>query len=237
MIYRRRTHVVTALICGVMMYFLGVMSAHAVFINEIHYDNAGPDNGEGIEVSGEAGTDLSGWSLVLYNGSNTSQYASAISLSGVFADMQNGMGVLDFGIPGIQNGSADGFALVNNSGDVVQFLSYEGSLTAGSGVAAGMTSIDIGVAETVSTPLGYSLQLTGVGREYDDFSWSAEPLINTFGNINRGQAFSAPVVGVALPETVSVPAPPSIFLFLSGLSACWLMGKHRAGKRSVMLPV
>ena len=40
-------------------------SAHAVFINEIHYDNTGGDIGEGVELSGEAGVDLSGWSLVL----------------------------------------------------------------------------------------------------------------------------------------------------------------------------
>jgi hypothetical protein len=39
-----------------------------VFINEFHYDTAGTDAGEFIEVAGLAGTDLSGWSLVLYNG-------------------------------------------------------------------------------------------------------------------------------------------------------------------------
>ena len=42
----------------------------AVFINEIHYDNGGTDTGEAIEIAGPAGTDLTGWSLVLYNGSN-----------------------------------------------------------------------------------------------------------------------------------------------------------------------
>jgi len=40
-----------------------------VFVNELHYDNAGTDAGEAIEVAGPAGTDLAGWSLVLYNGS------------------------------------------------------------------------------------------------------------------------------------------------------------------------
>ena len=40
----------------------------APFINEIHYDNVGTDSGEAIEVAGPAGTDLTGWSLVLYNG-------------------------------------------------------------------------------------------------------------------------------------------------------------------------
>ncbi len=40
----------------------------SVFINEIHYDNTGTDAGESIEVAGPAGTDLTGWTIVLYNG-------------------------------------------------------------------------------------------------------------------------------------------------------------------------
>ncbi len=37
----------------------------SVFINEIHYDNTGTDAGESIEVAGPAGTDLTGWTIVL----------------------------------------------------------------------------------------------------------------------------------------------------------------------------
>src|SRR5690606_7595249 len=39
-----------------------------VFINEIHYDNAGTDSGEAIEVVGTAGESLAGYQLVRYNG-------------------------------------------------------------------------------------------------------------------------------------------------------------------------
>ena len=39
-----------------------------VFINEIHYDNTGTDAGEFIEIAGPAGTNLSDYSIVLYNG-------------------------------------------------------------------------------------------------------------------------------------------------------------------------
>jgi hypothetical protein len=46
-----------------------------------------------------------------------------------------------------KNGSPDGIALVNPSGKVIQFLSYEGSFTATNGPALGMTSTDIGVSE------------------------------------------------------------------------------------------
>ena len=41
-----------------------------VFVNELHYDNAGADEGEFFEIVGPAGTDLTGWSVELYNGSN-----------------------------------------------------------------------------------------------------------------------------------------------------------------------
>ena len=47
-----------------------------VFINEIHYDNTSTDIGEAIEIAGPTGTDLSGWSLVLYNGSNGEPYTT-----------------------------------------------------------------------------------------------------------------------------------------------------------------
>ena len=46
----------------------------AVFINELHYDNAGGDVGEFVEVAGPAGTDLTGWRIVPYNGSGGATY-------------------------------------------------------------------------------------------------------------------------------------------------------------------
>ena len=49
-----------------------------VFINEIHYDNDGTDVGEFIEIAGPAGTSLSGWKIVLYNGNPTSRAARAM---------------------------------------------------------------------------------------------------------------------------------------------------------------
>ena len=42
-----------------------------VRIAEIHYDNAGADVGEQVEVSGPAGTDLSAYKIYLYNGNPT----------------------------------------------------------------------------------------------------------------------------------------------------------------------
>jgi predicted extracellular nuclease len=159
-----------------------------VFINEIHYDNAGTDTGEAIEVAGPAGTDLTGWSLVLYNGSTGALY-NTTALAGVIANQQGGLGTVAVSYPtnGIQNGSPDGIALVDGS-TVVQFLSYEGAFTAVGGPADGMTSTDIGVAEGSGTASGDSLQLTGIGNSYDGFTW-AGPSPNTFGAVNTGQTF------------------------------------------------
>ncbi|HEX7022309.1 MAG TPA: ExeM/NucH family extracellular endonuclease [Trueperaceae bacterium] len=176
-----------------------------VFINEIHYDNDGTDAGEAIEIAGPAGVDLEGWKLVLYNGSNNETYDTR-TLSGVLADQQNGFGVLAFTYPvnGLQNGAPDGLALVDACGNVFQFLSYEGKLTATAGPAASMTSTDIGVSESSSSPAGSSLQLAGAGASYADFAWQPAQAA-TFGEINSGQTFSGS--GEAL-EPCTAPPPP-----------------------------
>ncbi|MBV2120917.1 MAG: lamin tail domain-containing protein [Candidatus Thiodiazotropha sp. (ex Ctena orbiculata)] len=156
-IYKRLAAALLAASCQ------SVYADTTVFINEIHYDNAGSDTGEFVEIAGPTGTDLSGWQLVLYNGSASvlSPYAN-IDLSGVLTDdTGSGYGFTVISHSGIQNGSPDGLALVDSTGTVVQFISYEGSFTASSGPAAGMTSVDIGVAETSSTAVGQSMQMQG----------------------------------------------------------------------------
>ncbi|MBF2036613.1 MAG: endonuclease/exonuclease/phosphatase family protein [Leptolyngbyaceae cyanobacterium T60_A2020_046] len=171
--------------------------ATAVFINEFHYDNTGTDVGEFIEIAGPAGTDLTGWRIVRYNGANGLAYttpAANETLSGVIPDLGGGFGTLfiDYPSNGLQNGAPDGFALVNALGQVVQFLSYEGTFTAVDGPAAGLLSIDIGVSQTSSEPVGASLQLTGTGTHYEDFTWVSTP-INTKGALNSDQSFGGSV--------------------------------------------
>ncbi len=163
-----------------------VKGSTTVFINEIHYDNVGTDTGEAIEVAGPAGTNLAGWSLVLYNGANGLSY-NTTALSGTIPNQQSGLGTLSFSYPvdGIQNGSPDAIALVNGT-TVVQFLSYEGTFTAMNGLASGMLSVNIGVSETGTTPVGQSLRLSGTGCVYEDFTWNAAAA-NTFGAVNTGQ--------------------------------------------------
>lgn len=175
-----------------------------VFINEFHYDNTGTDAGEFIEIVGPAGTDLTGWQIVRYNGANGLVYttpAATETLSGIISDQGNGYGTVVINYPsnGIQNGAPDGLALVDNSNTVVQFISYEGSFTAVDGIAAGLTSIDIGISQNGTEPIGASLQLTGTGSVYEDFTWTATTT-NTSGAINSGQTFtgvSSPGVTIA----------------------------------------
>ncbi len=161
-----------------------------VFINEIHYDNTDTDAGEAIEIAGPAGTNLTGWSLVLYNGNGGAAYATT-PLSGTIPDLGGGFGVVvvNYLTNGIQNGPPDGLALVDSRNVVIQFLSYEGTFVAFDGPAKGLTSVNIGVAEASDSPVGYSLQLTGTGTVYDDFTWAGSSP-NTFGAFNTGQSLA-----------------------------------------------
>ena len=163
------------------------ISDSLVFINEIHYDNDGADTNEAVEIAGPAGTDLTGWLLVPYNGNGGLQYSST-PISGTIPDQQNGYGTLNFPILGLQNGAPDGIALVKSDSSVVLFLSYEGSFTATDGPALGLTSTDIGVLEPGNDPIGLSLQLSGTGDSYLDFTWQS-PATSTPGAVNNNQVF------------------------------------------------
>lgn len=187
----------------------------APFINEIHYDNAGTDTGEAVEIAGPAGTDLTGWALLLYNGNDGAVYTTT-ALNGVIPNQQNGFGTRFFPYPvdAIQNGAPDGLALVNPANIVIQFLSYEGTFTAVGEAANGLLSTDIGVSETELTLIGYSLQLLGTGNDHPDFVWL--PLPASFGEVNVGQNF--------------VPVPTSFFLCSSGLGFL-LIGLRRRSKK------
>jgi len=169
--------------------------------SELHYDNFGTDAGEAIEVEGPAGTSLTGWSIVLYNGNGGLQYNTQ-SLSGTIAESCSGRGVVFVTYPqdGIQNGSPDGMALVNATGEVVEFLSYEGTFAATDGPAAGKTATDIGASES-SSPIGQSLQRTAAG------AWLA-PATSTFGACN-GSGGGTPG-GNVITFTGRTPSDPAL---------------------------
>ena len=189
---------------------LTVVSADAqtIFINEIHYDNTGADADEGVEIAGPAGTDLTGWRVRLYNGTDGTAYG-VIVLSGNIPDNCNGYGALWFPETGVQNGSPDGLALVDDTGGVLQFISYEGTILATSHEAIGLTSTDIGQIEDSSTPVGYSMQLVGIGSEYSDFTWAASAP-SSHDSCNPGEE-TPTAIGGTPGNSLSIIAYPNPF--------------------------
>jgi endonuclease I len=159
----------------------------SLWLNEFHYDNTGTDRDEFVEVAGIAGTNLTGYKVLAYNGADGRVYAT-VNLTGTLANQSNGFGTAGFSVV-LQNGAPDGIALIAPNGTVVQFLSYEGSFTAIDGAAAGRTSSAISTSETDATPLRYSLQLQGTGNGPEDFTWSV-PIRATRALRNTGQTFS-----------------------------------------------
>lgn len=213
------------IVCTVGVSALLGTNVSAVWINEIHYDNAGGDTGEFVEIAGEAGTDVTGWGILMYNGGNGAVYKTE-TLAGIIDDEGDGYGALSFLISGIQNGGPDGIALVDASDVVLGFLSYEGSFTAASGAANGITSVDVGVSESSSTAIGESLQL--VGDFAGGFSW-AGPAADSPGSLNIGQTFprEEPPKLPEKPATVPDSGATAALLF-GGITALSLL--HRRNK-------
>lgn len=176
-----------------------------VRISEIHYDNTGTDAGEAIEVSAPATHDFFGWRIVLYNGSGGAQYDS--DLIPIVGHTQCGtrkVAVVNYPSNGIQNGAPDGIALVDAAGTVVEFLSYEGPMTATNGPAVGLTSTDIGVSQNGTEPLGHSLQRTSSANTWVT-SNPGDP--GKFGECNdNGAPPPAPVVAsvLVIPATATI---------------------------------
>ncbi|HJX44177.1 MAG TPA: endonuclease, partial [Geodermatophilus sp.] len=153
------------------------------FVSEIHYDDAGTDTGEFVEVTFPAGSPTTGWTVELYNGSNGQRYDSdAVTPNGA------GVGVVTYSGT-LQNGSPDGVALVRD-GRVVEFLSYEGVFAATNSTAAGGTSTDIGVSEAGTEPAGQSLSRT-YSASADALVW-AGPAAATPGAVNAGGTTTSP---------------------------------------------
>ncbi|MDG2291516.1 MAG: hypothetical protein P8L37_02575 [Phycisphaerales bacterium] len=169
-----------------------------IWLNELHYDNEGGDVDEGVEIAADFIMNPDLLEVYAYNGSSSqlNVYNSWDSTDFNFAEVDGGSLLWFVGQGSLQNGAPDGLAIVYD-GLVVQFISYEGSpFIAGSGPAEGMTSEDLGIFESGSTAVGTSLQLTGTGQEYSDFSWTGGEE-STWGSLNEGQTIGLiPAPGV-----------------------------------------
>lgn len=173
-------------------------ASHAtlIFINEFHYDNTGSDQHEFIEVAGTGGFDLTHWSLALYNGSNGEIYHK-INLFGSLSNTNDMFGFAAFSYAGIQNGGPDGIALINDQNILVEFISYEGVFEGQKGAAKGIISTDVGVVETNSSPVDWSIQ-----RKTLNSSSSWENGIHSKGVINISQLQQPKVIQTSEPTTL-----------------------------------
>lgn len=161
--------------------------AHAVsgvFISELHYDDSTTNDaggvGEFVEITAPAGTDLTGWKVQLVNGNGNAVYRTD-TLTATVGDQVSGWGTAVLTYPTssggvVQNGSPDGVALLDAAGSVVEFISYEGPMTASLGTpATTVSSAETGAAvESNATAGDQTLQ-----RQVDG-SWTG-PVANTKG--------------------------------------------------------
>ena len=191
-----------------------IASFDGVRVTEIRYHPL-DESKEAVEVAGRAGTSLAGWKVVLYNGASNSRAAySTRNLTGTIPDQCAGAGTVVFTYNNmLQNGSPDGLALVDPSGVVVDFLSWEGSFVAANGPAAGMTSTDIGVSHA-ATPVSQSLQRVSLtewigpaDHTLGTCSLEAEEPVGAFISELHYQN-----VGTDVGEAVEVSAPADVSL-------------------------
>ncbi|MEZ5304816.1 MAG: PEP-CTERM sorting domain-containing protein [Verrucomicrobiales bacterium] len=167
-----------------------------VFLSEFHYDNAGGDTGEFIEVYALVGTLPGDISVVLYNGSGGASYgtfngssAANIASLGSATVGASTYDIYYWDTPGLQNGAPDGIAV--SDGVMVEFWSYEGSFTASGGIANGLTSTDVGVLEPGDTPG------TSITKDFVTGGWSVT---------------NSPTLGTANP---AVPEPAAVALAMT----------------------
>src|SRR6186713_3017647 len=194
-----RTHTASRWLLTAVALMFSTGAAAQLRINEIHYENVGVDTGEAIEIEGPAGTDITAYSLVLYNGSNGAVYNEEILIGTLPASCgSSGVFVVNYPTDGIQNGSPDAIALVDMFGTVLDFVSYEGVVTPTAGPAVGQVPTDILAQESSSTPIGTSLQRNSAGV------WVSAA--SSFGACNPEAPPPAVVASVTVaPASTSIP--------------------------------
>eukprot|EP00566_Odontella_aurita_P012438 CAMPEP_0113550790 /NCGR_PEP_ID=MMETSP0015_2-20120614/14173_1 /TAXON_ID=2838 /ORGANISM="Odontella" /LENGTH=497 /DNA_ID=CAMNT_0000451627 /DNA_START=94 /DNA_END=1587 /DNA_ORIENTATION=- /assembly_acc=CAM_ASM_000160 len=177
-------------------------SNNHVFINEFHFRNF-QTNEPFVRIVGPKGSSAANFVLVSYQGRDGTAFLQT-PLTGTFeSNDSSAFGSIKVDLPksAVRNGKmgADGIALANSqTGECLQFISYaseveyQRSFQAGTGLCAGEASVPlpVGVTEPRDLPLGSSLQLSGVGNKYDDFSWTG-PADAATGTANAGQTLTA----------------------------------------------
>jgi len=184
-----------------------------IFISEMHYDNEGSDEDQLIEVAVPYGTDVLGLILEFYNDDGT-VYQTEGMVDFVHGSTVGGLTFYYKELDSMLNGP-NGVALVDAAAaldpdggtvEVLEFLSYGGTIVATEGLASGFTSVDIGVEENSDeypTPVGFSLQKGGEGCSGDEFVWQAESFASTAGADNAGMTITCGGIDTTAPPTAT----------------------------------
>lgn len=133
------------------------------------FDYFGNSTAEFVEIAVPTGTDVTGYSLVLYEGSGFELQTFSLGTS-VDTIAGHDVYLIDASTPGFSTPDPtgafypdDAIALVDDGGTVLQFLSWDGNaIPAFDGPAAGQTSTSVGSALTD----GHSLQSDDGGASY-----------------------------------------------------------------------
>ncbi len=181
------------------------LSAQKMWINEFQYDNNETDANDFVEVIVEASIPPADVQLDIYTGTNGIRSAELPLTGFTVGPTIDGFTIYTRTIsPELPNGPG-GLSLVYKS-VAVQFLSYEGTFVAYNGPAAGYLSVDVGIVGSDPSPgNNQSVQLTGTGISYSDFTWSG-PATATPGALNQGQQIADPSVAASLTDA---PVPPA----------------------------
>lgn len=132
------------------------------YISEVAYRGGVPN--DFVEIAVPIGTDVSAYTIVIYN--NAGAVEATISLGSLESTTGgNDVYVADSSDAGFsQFSSTNGIALVDDNGDVLQFVSFAGNVVMPSeGPALGLASTDIGAAPAP----GPSLETTDGGNSYE----------------------------------------------------------------------
>lgn len=154
-------------------------TSQTIFINEIgHLATT-----KGIEVAGPAISNLAGWEIVIYNENGLVE--DTLPINAIIPDFQNGFGFIWVEVVAGFQGPSGGAALIDDSNELVQFLSYGEEIKGDEGIATDITSELIGT----QTEELHTLQLTGEGNMYSHFVWDLPGGI-TKGELNNGQTIN-----------------------------------------------
>lgn len=133
------------------------MPAH---ISEVSYAGARPD--DFVEIRVEAGTDMSGYSLLVYDSSGSVTFTNTFTTADATMAGSDIYIINDLDAGGLDLRDNRAVALVDDLGHVLQFITFEGSAITGiEGPAHGITATRIGTSAN-----GNSLQSDDGGASY-----------------------------------------------------------------------